>query len=180
MGVRSDVRVCHKCGRVDLPARMVRLPDDAPEHAARHRCRRCADAARAPPMPLEMWSAAEFRARLWSAPRVVILYHAAWSGESRACLDLCAEADAEASVPVVIADLSHPLDPRWDEQDVRVVPTLAYYESGEELERMAGARGYGLDERDVDTFFALVEDLQEEPPVPRKLRRFSSRRSSRG
>lgn len=120
----------------------------------------------------EDWPAEDFARRLAEEDRVVVLYHASWCPFSRIFMPTFEAAEAESSVPFVRADLRHPLDPRWDDQGVRVVPTLAYYEKGEELERVDGARNHGLDKGDLEGFLEMVEALNEEEPLrPKKKRR---------
>lgn len=124
----------------------------------------------------EEWPEEGFSQALARADRVVVLYHADWCPFSRAFLPAFEKAEVEASVPFACANLHHPLDPRWDRHDVRVVPTLAYYEKGEELERAEAARGYGLEERDLDLLLEVVETLNEEPRPRPKKRRPTARR----
>jgi thiol-disulfide isomerase/thioredoxin len=119
----------------------------------------------------EDWPAEGFARALSQADRVVMLYHADWCPFSRIFLPVFEAAGPESSVPFARADLRHPLDPRWDDQGVRVVPTLVYYEKGEELERVDGVRGHGLDRHDMEAFLDVVETLNEEVrPRPRKRR----------
>lgn len=116
----------------------------------------------------EEWARDEFEARLAARDRVVVLFHADWCPFSRAFLARFEEADEESSVPFVRANLHHPMDPRWDEHRIHVVPTLAYFENGEELEREEGARGVGLSGRDLARFLDHVEALQDPGPQRRR------------
>lgn len=122
------------------------------------------------------WPEEDFARRLGREDRVLVLYHAAWCPHSRVFLPDFEAAEAEASVPFARADLRHPLDPRWDDQGIRVVPTLVYYEKGEELERAESARGHGLDRRDLERLLEVVEALNEEPRPRPKKRRPTARR----
>lgn len=109
-----------------------------------------------------------FAGDLRARDRVVVLYHAGWCGFSRRFLPLFEAAEGESSVPFARADLSHPLDPRWDDQGILVVPSLVYYEHGEPLERLDGLRGIGLKAADLEAFLEHVEAIQDEPVLPRK------------
>ena len=124
----------------------------------------------------EEWPAEGFGTTLGRADRVVVLYHADWCPFSRIFLPAFDAAEPEASVPFVRANLNHPLDPRWDDHGIRVVPTLVYYEKGEELERADGARGHGLDKGDLEAFLDVVETLNEEVRPRPKKRRPTARR----
>lgn len=124
----------------------------------------------------EEWPEEGFADALARADRVLVAYHATWCPFSRAFLPRFEAAEPEASVPFARADLRHPLDPRWDDHGIRVVPTLVYYEKGEELERVEAARGYGLEERDLEIILDLVEALNEEPRPRPKRRRPTARR----
>jgi thioredoxin 1 len=119
----------------------------------------------------EDWPAEGFQQELSRADRVVVLYYADWCPFSRIFLPAFEAAEPEASVPFARANLHHPLDPRWDDQGVKAVPTLVYYEKGEELERVDGVRGHGLDQHDLEGFLDMVETLNEEVrPRPKKKR----------
>lgn len=107
------------------------------------------------------WSQPEFAQRLREADRVVVLFHADWCPFSKAFLDEFERADEESSVPMVRANVRHPMDPRWDDHRVLTVPTAIYFEHGEELERAEAQRGRGLDDRAFARFMHAVESLQE-------------------
>lgn len=107
------------------------------------------------------WPVEDFQKELASRDRVVVLYHADWCPFSRAFLPSFEAAEPESSVPLARTNLHHPQDPRWDDARVHVVPTLVYYEHGEELERVEAKRGRGLDLGEFEQFMETVEDLQE-------------------
>lgn len=100
--------------------------------------------------------------------RLLVLYHAGWCPFSRLFLPVFEGAEGESSVPFARVDLRHPLDPRWDDMEIRVVPTLVYYESGEPLERLDGLRRVGITKRDFEEFLEHVEAIQAEPYIPKK------------
>jgi thiol-disulfide isomerase/thioredoxin len=112
-----------------------------------------------------------FARELGSRDRSLVLFHARWCPFSRAFLPLFEAAEPESSVPFARADLWHPLDARWDDHAIQVVPTLVYFERGEPLERLDGLRGMGITRGDLEEFLEHVEALQEEPPTPRKKKR---------
>jgi thioredoxin 1 len=118
---------------------------------------------------IEEWPADRFAAELASRDRVLVLFYASWCPFSRIFLPLFDKAEAEASVPFARADLRHPMDPRWDQHRVHTVPTLVYFEHGEELERLDGVRHKGLGKRDLDEMLALVESIQDEPVLPKRM-----------
>ena len=107
------------------------------------------------------WPAEGFAEELAARDRVVVLYYADWCPFSRVLLKAFEEAEPEASVPMARANLRHAADPRWRDARVRVVPTVAYYEHGEELERVEARHGRGLDGGAFEDFMETVEDLQE-------------------
>ena len=109
----------------------------------------------------EEWSQAEFAARLREADRVVVLFCADWCPFSNAFLPAFERADEESSVPMVRANVRHPMDPRWDEHGILTVPTVVYFEHGEALERADAQRGRGLSQRAFARFMGDVEALQE-------------------
>lgn len=118
---------------------------------------------------IEEWPAEGFTRRLLERERIVVFYHAAWCPHSRILLPDVEAAEPEASVPFARADLARARDPRWDEHAIGVVPTLVYYEHGEELERIEALRHKGLTRRDLDEFLEHVENIQEEPTLPRRM-----------
>jgi len=101
-------------------------------------------------------------AYLREADRLLVLYHASWCAASQAARRLFDELDAESALPFTIVDLSDREEPRWDAWRVRIVPTLAYLEKGEELERLEAERRRGLARADVERFVSYVESLTEE------------------
>ena len=107
------------------------------------------------------WPIDGFQAELAARDRVVMLYYADWCPFSRAFLPTFEAAEPEASVPMARANLHHAADPRWDAMRVHLVPTVSYYEHGEELERVEAKRGRGLDAGAFEEFMEGVEDLQE-------------------
>lgn len=129
---------------------------------------------------LHEWPADEFSRRLLSTPRVVVCFGARWCPFSSSFLRAFEAADAEHEVPFAVADLSDLDDPRWEEHAVEVVPTLAFFDHGEELDRMAAVREKGLEPRDLDAFLDRVEALEEDDGRRRRTpayRRFRSPRS---
>lgn len=118
---------------------------------------------------------AGFDRELASRDRLLVLYHASWCPFSRTFLPLFEAAEGESSVPFAGADLRHPLDPRWDDHGISVVPTLVYYERGEPLERLDGLRRVGITRGDLEGFLEHVEAIQEEPVLPRKMHGFRRR-----
>lgn len=128
-------------------------------------------AGRVPPgaMTQEQWSRGEFADKLRQADRVVVLFYADWCPFSRIFLPDFRAAEPEASVPMVTANLRSMRDERWKAHEVKVTPTLAYFEHGEQLERMDGLSGRGLSKRDLQEFLDTVESLQEEPRLPRRM-----------
>lgn len=113
--------------------------------------------------------AAGFEAALRERERLVVLYYADWCPFSRLALKEVDAAEPEASAPIVRANLRHPQDPRWDEARIHVVPTLVYYESGEELERVEAVRRKGLARQDIEEFLEQVDAIQPEPVLPRRM-----------
>lgn len=124
----------------------------------------------------EEWPAESFLRELRRADRVLVLYHAGWCPFSRVFLPDFEAAEAESSVPFVRAALDHPLDARWDDMGVRTLPTLVYYEKGEELERAEAVRREGLSKRHLEALLDVVETLNEEPRPRPKKRRPTARR----
>lgn len=98
-----------------------------------------------------------------------MLFHASWCPFSRRFLPLFDQAEPEASVPFARTDLRHPQDPRWDDFRIHSVPTLVYYEHGEELERLEGVRDRGIARADLERFLDDVHGIQEEPMLPKRM-----------
>lgn len=118
---------------------------------------------------IEEWPADAFARELRSRERALVLFHAGWCPFSRIFMPLFEAAEPEASVPFVRADLRHPMDPRWDEHRVHTVPTLVYFEHGEELERLDGVRNRGLSRADFEQFLDDVNGIQDEPVLPKRM-----------
>ena len=111
----------------------------------------------------------DFERRLAEAGRAVVLYHASWCPHSRVFLPDFDEADAESPLPFLRADLRDLKDPRWEAHAVRVTPTVAYVEHGEELERLEAAPHTGIDADRFHAFLETVAALQEpEKGTPRR------------
>lgn len=120
-------------------------------------------------MHVEEWPAAGFEAALRERERVVVLFDATWCKHARAIRPAFEAAEAEAVVPFARTSLRRMLDPRWERFGIDVVPTLVYYEHGEELERCDGVKGIGLSPRDLEEFLELVASIQEEPRLPKRM-----------
>lgn len=118
---------------------------------------------------IEEWSVEAFGRELHARDRALVLYFANWCPYSQAFLPLFDRAEPEATVPLVRADLRHPMDPRWDDHRIHVVPTLVYYEHGEELERLEAVRHKGLTASDLEEFIETVDAIQEEPVLPKRM-----------
>lgn len=117
---------------------------------------------------LHEWGADGFARRLLAAPRVVVAFDAAWRPASAPFRRAFEEADAEHEIPFVVADLTDLDDPRWDEHGIETVPTVAYFDHGEELDRLAAVPDRDLDERDLHAFLDRVESLEEDDATWRR------------
>lgn len=120
----------------------------------------------APMAFVEEWPAARFRAELNARERALVLFDADWCPFARRFRPLFEAAEPDAIVPLVRAALS-PSDRRWSEFGIDVVPTLVYYEHGEELERIDGVEGIGLSRADLDEMMETISAIQEEPVLPK-------------
>ena len=118
---------------------------------------------------MDEWSAAEFARELRERDRVLVLFHASWCPFSRIFRPIFEAAEPEASVPFATTDLSESADPRWDDFAIEVVPTLVYFEHGEELERLDGVRGRGISRAEFERFLDDVHAIQEEPVLPKRM-----------
>lgn len=116
-------------------------------------------------------------ARLASAERVLVLFHAQWCPFSSSLRRAFEDLGPESPIPFADVDLSHPLDARWDEHRIHTVPTVLYLEKGEELERLEAERGVGLTRKALEGFVAYVESLwEDDKPKWAKPRQPTSRR----
>lgn len=118
---------------------------------------------------IEEWPAETFERELRARDRMIVLFHASWCPYSRLFLPEFERAEPDANVPLAKTDLAHPMDPRWDEFRILVVPTLVYFEHGEELERMEAVRHKGLTRRDMEEFLDSVDAIQDEPVLPKRM-----------
>lgn len=118
---------------------------------------------------IEEWPVEGFETELRARERMLVLFHASWCPFSRIFLPDFERAEPDANVPFAIADLRHPMDPRWDAFRIHVVPTLAYFEHGEELERVEAVRQKGLRRRDLENLLDAVDAIQEEPVLPKRM-----------
>lgn len=104
------------------------------------------------------WPPEGFEAEVAAFDRLAVLYHGARD------VDLVAaflEAGAFSSVPIARARIRRAGDPRVATMRLRGLPTLAYYEHGEELERLEPKAGRDLTADEVEAFFATIEEVQE-------------------
>lgn len=108
------------------------------------------------------WAAEGFEAELRSRPRLLVLYYSDACEESRAFIPAFAEAEVASSVPTARANLRDPRDARWALARVTRTPTVAYYEHGEELERVEPPEGRGIGDGELEAFLDQVEDLQDQ------------------
>lgn len=118
---------------------------------------------------IEHWDAAASTREIRARDRVLVLFHASWCPYSRAFLATFEDAEPEANVPFAAVDLRHPMDARWDEHRIATVPTLVYFEHGEELERCDAVRGKGLKARDLDEILDTIAGIEEEPRLPKRM-----------
>ena len=117
---------------------------------------------------VDEWPASVFARELREREKVVVLFYGKWCKHSRDFLPLFDAAEPEANVAFVRADLTRD-DARWDAHNIEIVPTLVYFEHGEELERVDGLRGRGLSPSDLEEFLATVDGIQEEPVLPKRM-----------
>lgn len=87
---------------------------------------------------------------------MIVAFYADWCGFSRAFMPIFVERAPELDPPAAAANISAESDPRWKTHDVQTVPTLVAFEDGEEVARVDGRPGQGLDEADIDR---LLEEL---------------------
>ena len=87
---------------------------------------------------------------------------------SRLFLPTFEAAEPGSNVPFVKVGL-YARDERRTSHAIDVTPTLVYFEHGEELERAAGLPLRGLSARDLDEFLALVDNIEEEPRLPKRM-----------
>lgn len=118
---------------------------------------------------IEDWAAATFDRELRERARILVLYYASWCPFSQAFLPLFEDAEPDANVPFARVDIAHPMDPRWDDRRISTVPTLVYYEHGEELERVDAVRRRGLAKRDLDELLETIDGIEEEPRLPKRM-----------
>lgn len=118
---------------------------------------------------IEDWEEKDFAARLAERERMLVLFYADWCPHSRVFLPIFEAAEPEASVPFARANIRASQDGRWETFDIKRVPTLVYFEHGEELERMDGLPLRGLSRRDLDDVLETIDELQEEPVLPKRM-----------
>lgn len=118
---------------------------------------------------IEDWSPDSFERELRGRERILVLFYGKWCPFSRVFLPEFERAEPEASVPFARAALTPARDPRWDTYRIRALPTLVYFEHGEELERVDGVPHKGLSKRDLEGLIEDVEAIQEEPALPRHM-----------
>lgn len=123
----------------------------------------------------ELWPADGFEKRLAETDCVAMLFYADWCSFSASVLREWETAEAESGVPFARANLARRGDPRWDAYSIFFVPTFAYFEHGEMLEREESARDAPVTRRDLGHFLEIVEALNEEPP-PMRHPKFRARR----
>lgn len=121
-------------------------------------------------MEVEEWGGPKLAARLPARERVLVLFDTARAPRAAATMAEYAALEPEAPVPLARVRLAPRGDPRRAAYRIGRVPTLVYFEHGEELERVEALPRLGLSRRDLEEMFALVESLQEEPKLPRRMR----------
>lgn len=120
-------------------------------------------------MMVEAWPARASEALLRERDRVIVLFAGDWCPAARAFAPLFDAAEPEAVVPLARIDLRRALDRRWERYGIEVVPTLVYFEHGEELERCDGVPEHGLTVRDLEEFLETVASIQDEPVLPKRM-----------
>lgn len=118
---------------------------------------------------IEEWPRDRFLDELRARDRALVLFYASWCPFSRIFLPQFEAAEPDAPVPFVRADLKHPMDARWDAYGIRAVPTLVYFEHGEEMERVDAVRGSGLTKRDLEDMLEYVAAYEDEPQLPKRM-----------
>lgn len=113
-------------------------------------------------MSSDDWPAEGFEAEVRARPRLLVLYYSDACDQSRALLPAFTEAEVASSVSTARANVRDPRDPRWALARVTRTPTVAYYEHGEELERVEATEGCGIGEGELEAFLVQVEDLQDQ------------------
>ncbi len=85
-----------------------------------------------------------------------VLFKADWCGYCRAFEQQYAAAAAVDPAHLLVADLSDWDDPRWDDLDIVVVPTLVLFVGGTEVWRVDGVLGRGLRPDDLQALRARI------------------------
>lgn len=106
----------------------------------------------------DVWPAEGFEQEVAAVDRLAVLYH---GPRHDALVAAFLEAGAFSSVPIARAELRKRSDPRHKAMRLRALPTLAYYEHGEELERLEPKPGHAVTADEVEAFFATIEEVQE-------------------
>lgn len=106
---------------------------------------------------LEFDAASFDGAQLKGHPGVVgVCFHATWCGFCRSFLRLFKASEAEAPVPLALADVTSFEDPRWDSFSLGTVPTLVIFENGAPVWRRNAPLGIGLRGKDLQAFLAAA------------------------
>lgn len=115
----------------------------------------------------DVWPLEGFGEEVAARDRLVVLYYVGGTAESRDLVEAFDDMSPHSSVPLARADLRDRRDPRFAAFRLRALPTLTYYEHGEELERLEGTARRPLTEGEVESFLETVEDLQQKWRVVR-------------
>jgi thioredoxin 2 len=145
---RGIVTACPACGQKN---RLIfeRLGDPL-------RCGKCKQEMRAPAVPLEVGSTADFDLLVSRASvPIVVDYWAPWCGPCRMVApELAKVAERQAGRALVVKVNTDVLDDLGQRHGIRSIPTLAVFAGGREVTRTSGARPAA----DIEAFIRQATD----------------------
>jgi len=86
--------------------------------------------------------------------RVVALFYASWCPFCRMFLPVFHEAVQSLDYAFLLVQLDDLLNPLWETYDVRVVPTVLFFETAQVTRRLDGVLGVGLSRNQLEAFLS--------------------------
>lgn len=112
--------------------------------------------------PIEVTTQEEFeREVLQAAAPTVVLFWSSWCPFCRTLRPLFDRLPARYDTRFVVVLLEEDANPLWNAYQVEVVPSLAYFQSGEIRARKDGRLGRGLSEHELSDFVRMVERMPQ-------------------
>ena len=91
----------------------------------------------------------------------IMLFAAHWCGYCSMFLKTASQLKAPDGVQLYLVDADDPDESLWDEYDIRLVPTIIVFRSGNKVLRKDGVPGVGLRSSDLEAALTFLSKMSK-------------------